>query len=449
MCYYAVEVSMQLIIDLIKHNGNIPFPSALYGFIYYFSHLVGLIFVLMYFHQFIYLFLGTIKQAKVKNKIFKLHTIGVVISARNESNVIANLINSIRACDYPQAMVKIFVIADNCTDNTAEICKNLGCIVFERFDNEKIGKGYALNYLFTKLHTEPEYASLIPEAYIVLDADNVVKTNYITEMNKVFDSGYNMVTSYRNAKNFGKNWITSGYGYWFMHESRHLNNSRMLINSCCAISGTGFLISQALIKKFDNWSFFTLTEDIQCSTTYAVHGGKVAYCGDAEFYDEHPETFKQSWRQRERWAKGLYQVLGLQGKNLIKNTFTKFACWDILTTCIPALLLSVLTLTILPICSIIGFAIGDTSAGIMALTGLLTNIVQMYGVIFFIGILICITEWKKIKCSNVKKILYLFTFPIFMATYIPIAIVAMFKKVTWKPIIHKDSTTIEDLENKK
>lgn len=439
---------MQLIIDLIKYNGHIPVASPLYGFIYYFSQAVGLIFFLMYFHQFIYLFVGTIKQAKIKPKVFNLHKIGIVISARNESAVIANLIKSVQQCDYPQSLIKIFVIADNCTDNTAEICRNLGCVVFERFDKEKIGKGYALNYLFTKLHNEAEYSDIIPDAYIVLDADNIVKPNYITEMNKVFDSGYEMVTSYRNAKNFGKNWITSGYGYWFMHESRHLNNSRMIFKTCCAISGTGFLISQSLVKKFDNWSFFTLTEDIQCSTTYAVQGGKVAYCGDAEFYDEHPESFKQSWRQRERWAKGLYQVLGLQGKNLIKNTFTKFACWDILTTCIPALILSVLTLTTLPICAIVGFAIGDISAGYMALQGLLLNVVQMYFVIFFIGVLLCITEWKKIKCSNFKKILYLFTFPIFMATYIPISITAMFKKVTWKPIIHKESISIDDIEKK-
>ena len=439
---------MLLIIDLIRFNGQIPFDSKLHAFIYLFSQIVGILFLLMYCHQFVYLIIGTLKNAKVKDKVFKFHTIGIVISARNESNVIGNLINSIRANDYPQAMVKIFVIADNCTDNTAQICRDLGCIVFERNDTTKIGKGYALNYLFTKLHTEQEYADKIPEAYIILDADNIIKPNFITEMNKVYDSGYDMVTSYRNTKNFGKNWITSGYGYWFLHEAKHLNNARMMCKSCCAISGTGFLISQAVVKEFGNWSFFTLTEDIQCSTQYALTGRRVAYCGTAELYDEQPETFKQSWRQRERWAKGLYQVLGLQGRSLIKNTFTKFACWDILTTCIPALIISMLTLITLPICSIIGFASGNVGGGLYALLYLGLNILQMLSLMFVIGILICITEWKKIKCSNAKKILYLFTFPIFMATYIPIAVCAMFKKVEWKPIVHTADISIEEIENK-
>ncbi|MBE5741188.1 MAG: glycosyltransferase [Clostridiales bacterium] len=439
---------MQLIFDLIKYQGQLPIPNAMYGFIYFFTNITGLLFMLMYFHQFIYLIIGTLRHTKVKDKVFKFHTIGIVISARNESKVIANLINSIRANDYPQAMIRIFVIADNCTDNTAQICRDLGCIVFERNDTTKIGKGYALNYMFTKLHTESQYADLIPEAYLILDADNIIKPNFITEMNKVYDSGYDMVTSYRNTKNFGKNWITSGYGYWFLHEARHLNNARMMMKTCCAISGTGFLISQAVVKEFGNWSFFTLTEDIQCSTTYAITGRRVAYCGTAELYDEQPETFKQSWRQRERWAKGLYQVLGLQGKNLIKNTFTKFACWDILTTCIPALIISCLTLITLPICAIVGFCMGSVTVGLFALQSLLMSIVQMLSLMFLIGILICITEWKKIKCPAYKKILYLFTFPLFMATYIPIAVSAMFKKVEWKPIVHTADVSIEELEGK-
>ena len=70
----------------------------------------------------------------------------------------------------------------------------------------------------------------------------------------------------------------------------------------------------------------------------------------------------------------------------------------------------------------------------------------MLGLMFVIGVLICITEWKKIKCSNVKKILYLFTFPVFMATYIPIAVCAMFKKVEWKPIVHTANISIEEIE---
>ena len=439
---------MQLIIDLIKNHGQLQFSSGMHGFIFCFTQIIGLIFMIMYFHQTIYLILGTIYHKKPKIKEFKFHTIGVVISARNESKVIGNLIKSIRANDYPQAMLRIFVIADNCTDNTAQICRDLGCIVFERNDLTKIGKGYALNYMFTKLHTEEEYADKVPEAYIILDADNIIKPNFITEMVKMYDAGYDMLTSYRNSKNFGKNWISSGYGYWFMHEARHLNNSRQILNTSCAISGTGFLISSKVVKEFDNWSFFTLTEDIECSTEYALTKRKVGYCSTAELYDEQPETFRQAWRQRERWAKGFYQVFGKKGARLAKNMFTNFSCWDILTTIAPALIITLLTIFTLGVCSIVSLCMANFAMAGYALVNLAGSLMGLFSLMFIIGVLVCITEWKKIKCPWYKKILYLFTFPLFMGTYIPISLVAMFKKVEWKPIVHTADVSIEEMEGK-
>ena len=319
--------------------------------------------------------------------------------------------------------------------------------MFERNDTTKIGKGYALNYLFNRLHSESQFAPIVPDAYIVLDADNIIKPNFITEMNKVYDSGYEMVTSYRNTKNFGKNWITAGYGYWFLHEAKHLNNSRMALKSSCAISGTGFLISTDVVKEYDNWSFFTLTEDIQCSTEYAMTKRKIGYSGDAELFDEQPETLRQSWRQRERWAKGFYQVFGKNGKKLIGKALTNFSCWDILTTIFPALIITMLLIIGLPVCSIIGLCIGDYLSAGYAWVCLGLNFLYLYVIMFVIALLVLITEGKKIKTTWPRKIFHLFTFPFFMFTYIPISISAAFKKVTWKPIVHTANISIEDIEN--
>ena len=67
--------------------------------------------------------------------------------------------------------------------------------------------------------------------------------------------------------------------------------------------------------------------------------------------------------------------------------------------------------------------------------------------ILLIGFITVITEWKKIRTTGVKKLLYLFTFPIFVFTYIPIAVSSLFRTVTWKPIAHTVTTTAEDLAN--
>ena len=438
---------MTFIFDLIKYHGQIPFPTTMSAIIYWFSQIIGILFFLLYFHQIIYLIVGTFHKAKIQNKVFKLHTVGVVISARNESKVIANLIKSVRENDYPQAMVKIFVIADNCSDNTAQICRDLGCVVFERHNLKEVGKGYALNFLFNKLHTEEQYRDIVPEFYLIMDADNVMSKNYITEMNKAYDNGYNVCTSYRKASNFGKNWITSGYGYWFLHESKHLNNSRMVFNMSATILGTGILISSKTVYKFNNFDFHFLTEDVQFNAEYILNNKKIGYQETAEFTDEQVETLSQSIKQRERWAKGFYQVCGKYGGKLLKSSFKNFSCWDFLTSMFPALLLSTVFVIGCPLLSIVALILRDFAG---ALTGLIffgLTALSAYMLMFVLALLTCITEWKKIDCPNPKKILYLFTFPIFMLTYIPIAIVALFKKVEWKPIEHKGKIDIENKNN--
>lgn len=441
---------MDIIIQLIMNSGQFPVKeSILSTVIYYFSQGIGILFFIMYFHQFFYLLIGTLKQSKIKStkETLTQHKLGIVISARNESLVIGNLIKSIRDNDYPQELVEIFVVADNCTDNTADICRDLGCTVVERFNQEQIGKGYALHYLFDKLHNEEQYADKVPEAYIIIDADNLIKSNYITEMNKAYDAGHDVVTSYRNTKNFGKNWITAGYGYWFLHEARHLNNARMLCGNSCALSGTGFLIAKKVVEEYDNWKFFTLTEDIECSTEYALSGRKVAYCGSAEIYDEQPEKFRQAWRQRERWARGLYQVMAKKGGRLLLGMFGNFSCWDIFTSAFAALLLLLANLFFYSGALIAALVTLDfNSIWYMLQTILIGPVIGTFVVMTLIGGLVMITEWKKIGMPVWKKIAYLIAFPIYMITYIPIGISAIFKKVKWKPIEHKSNRTLEEVE---
>jgi cellulose synthase/poly-beta-1,6-N-acetylglucosamine synthase-like glycosyltransferase len=153
------------------------------------------------------------------------HKYAVVIAARNESAVIGQLIKSIKKQNYPAELMHIYVVADNCTDNTAEVARNAGARVFERFNRQRVGKGYALDYAFKNIISSNEKY----DGYFVFDADNLLDENYICEMNKVFDNGYKIVTSYRNSKNYDTNWLSAGYSLWFLREAKYLNNSRMIL----------------------------------------------------------------------------------------------------------------------------------------------------------------------------------------------------------------------------
>lgn len=410
--------------------------------IIFLNFIISVVFTLCYAYQFFYIFVGLLKKPKEYSAKTQ-HRYAVVVSARNESSVIGNLIRSIRNQKYPEELVDIFVIADNCTDNTAEVAREAGAIVYERFNKELVGKGYALDWLFKIIKSD--HADKNYEAFIIFDADNILDPNYIAEMNKVFDNGYRIITSYRNSKNFDGNWIAAGYSLWFLREARYLNNARMTLGTSCAISGTGFLVSADVIEENGGWIHHLLTEDIEFTTDSIIKGEKIGYCANAVLYDEQPTLFSQSYTQRLRWAKGFYQVFKNYGAKLVKGVFKgSFSCFDMFMTISPAMLLTLLSIFVNVIAIPVGIINHSPDLPLLIKT-LAHTLVNFYGLFFLLGTITAITEWNQIHCSKAKRIGYLFTFPLFMLTYVPIAIVALFRKIEWKPISHSVSKTLDEI----
>lgn len=409
------------------------------------NFLIWLIFFICYLYQMYYILVPYIKKDGEMGEP-KKNRFAVLISARNESHVIRNLINSINEQTYPRELIDIYVVADNCSDDTADIARQCGAEVYKRFDDVNIGKGYALNFLLGELRNK--HGSDYYDGYFVFDADNVLDPHYIEEMNKTMSRGYKVVTSYRNSKNYGDNWISAGYGLWFLRESKYLNYSRMLLNTSCAISGTGFLFSKEIAKRLNGWNYYLLTEDIEFTVDHVINDYKIGYCNKAVLYDEQPNKFGQSVRQRMRWAKGYFQVLCNYGSKLAKGVFSKgnrFSCYDMSMSIMPALILTIFSAVINITAVATGLAIGVPILPIIK--AVLEGFVGMYILMFLIGLITTLSEWKNIYTTNSKKILYAFTFPIFMMTYIPITFVALFKKVEWKPIVHSESKTLEDIKS--
>ena len=225
-------------------------------------------FTAAYAYQIVYLIIGWVGKGKGGNENAKLHRYAAVVAARNESAVIANLIRTLKEQDYPSELLDIYVIADNCTDNTAEIARNAGAYVYERFNKVQVGKGYALEYLFH--HIFEDKGEMTYDGFFVFDADNIVDKQFVREMNKMFDTGeYTALTSYRNSQNFCANWISAGYALWFLRESRFLNRPRTQLGVNCAVSGTGFLVSSQAIREDGGWPYHLLTEDIEFSIACA------------------------------------------------------------------------------------------------------------------------------------------------------------------------------------
>lgn len=424
----------------------------------------------------------------------KKHKYAVLVAARNEESVIGNLIESIRNQDYPSELVDIFVVADNCSDRTREAAEKRGAICFERKDAEHRTKGFALQYLVKCI--DRDYGIDSYEGYFLFDADNLLKSDFISRMNDSFDAGEKIVTSYRNTKNFGDNWIAASYGLHWLRTIRNEHRARSLFRLATRIQGTGFLFSWELIK--DGWNYTSLTEDRAFCADAVARGYEISYNNEAEFYDEQPVSMKIALRQRLRWAKGHLQALTETGPMLFKHIFftdgaagkkekatlpkrflnglrLRFMSFDMLTVVFPNSLMQILRdivifllrlSLVLATGRVFGIEIApgivrgiaeklgvlpEIKDGAQALAALVvfTLAWQMYSYVkgIIIATYIFIVERKRIlPIKWYKKVWYCITFPIFDIIGKFSMLAALFVKVEWKPIPHNAAVSISEIE---
>ena len=377
---------------------------------------------------------------KVKEKPLveeKEHRFMAIIPAHNEEKVISNLGESLKNQNYSKNLYDIYVIADNCTDETAQKAKEAGAIVYERFDEEHKTKGYALNwFLQQKIEEDAPY-----DAFCIFDADNIVDVNFLKAMNKKLCQGEDVVQGYRDIKNPSDSWVSAGYAifYWTMNRFYHL--ARYNLGLSPLINGTGFMVKFDVVKP-EGWNTKTLTEDIEFSLKRIIAGKKLGWATDAIVYDEQPVGFKQSWSQRSRWTVGHIQCLKEYTKPLavaVKDNKTVMN-FDGLLYMLGSIPMFVLTLVLL----ILNFVIYLTNG--MSTTELLWNAVRYLVPTFllpiFTGIMIMLIDKKPIKPMIKGLLLY----PLFLGSWLLINFKCLFKRDTkWEKIEHNIDKSIEDM----
>lgn len=470
---------------------------------------LGVIITIITLHKVFYFVIGMFFTRKFK-PAKKKHKYGIVIAARNEKFVIGNLLDSINKQDYPKELITTFVVADNCTDNTAEIARSKGAICYERNDPDHRTKGFALEFLFDKI--EKDYGRDSFEGFFVFDADNLLKSNYISKMNDAFDAGLKIITSYRNTKNFDENWIASTYALHWIRSIRTNHRARSVLHLATNIQGTGFLFASEIVRN--GWHYTSLTEDRALTADAVAQGYEITYQDEAEFFDEQPISLKVALRQRLRWSKGHLQAFAETGPYLFLNIFLgkkyiktkwnkeikkssskrvifiesirhRFASFDTLVQLTPIAFINLCKWLIVMVLiygcysyvngiedlSIFGGNIwlskllrsindikvnyepGLAALFISMLLAILARILYRIGSYFtnmWLALYLFIIEDARIKkFSWWKKILYMFTWPTFDIIGRYTIYIALFKKVEWKPIPHESKVTIDDLNGGK
>ena len=413
---------------------------------------VAIIYAVLNFYHVIYAVVGFFTRPRALPEARRDHSYGIIISARNEEKVIGHLLDSIRLQDYDQSLLRVFVVADNCSDGTAKICREKGATVYERHEPEKARKGWALEYLFEQIDRDFGIESF--DAYLFFDADNLLAKNFITEINKAFDQCGDIAVGYRNTKNFDTNFISAAYGFHFYQSTMYMHRPRNFFGLSTHIAGTGYAVASRILK--DGWHWTCLTEDTQFCLTQIAEGRKVQYCESAEFFDEQPYTVPVMVRQRLRWVKGRLTCFFLIFPKLIRGMFRcperKFSCYDMFFYILPNAVISVIgSVVSLAVFAVTGIMASGLSGFLLtgvpeAIPGLLTSLAGSWLSLAALGLILALRERPHIRCSTGKLIFYALLWPFFDLIGPFIALASLFMRVRWKPIRHDQDIAIGELE---
>lgn len=390
-------------------------------------------------YHFIISMFGWFKRKEESADIYApVHSFAVVIAAHNEEAVIGSIVRNMQQMDYPRDMYDIFVIADNCSDGTAAVARQYGAQVFERFNNEKKGKGFALEWMFDKIFKmDKQY-----DALCVFDADNLASTNFLKEMNKHLCKGHKVVQGYLDSKNPFDSLVSGSYSITYWLNNRLFQLARYYAGLSCAIGGTGFMVSTDLIKEF-GWGATCLTEDLEFTLKLALRGLRVYWSHEVVVYDEKPLTLKQSWRQRKRWMQGQSDCACRYLKDLLVKAVKDrdMVAFDCAMYVVQPLIIVISGVGLFA--NFVRFLTFFDPSELLMMSSVL-SLLLLLATTYFSIVFICVEgkfSWKTLE--------YFLLFPIYNLTWIPIIIQGFIdrNKTEWSHTLHTRALDIHEVES--
>jgi cellulose synthase/poly-beta-1,6-N-acetylglucosamine synthase-like glycosyltransferase len=264
--------------------------------------------------------------------------VAVLVPAHNEELVIGSTLETLMPGLKKQD--RLVVIADNCSDRTAEIARNVGATVLERQDLERKGKGYALDYGLRFLESDP------PDVVVLVDADCTVHQDAVEQLTRyAMATGQPIQSIYLMARpkdsNSSKNIVSQ-----FSNIVRNLVRARGLafFGWPCLLNGTGMAFPWSVIRSV-NLASGHIVEDMKLGLDLTLAGYKPTFCPEATVVGYIPTQLQAAKSQRTRWEHGHLQVMGAYVPTLLKEAISQRR-FDLLVSlldlCIPPLSLLVL-----------------------------------------------------------------------------------------------------------
>lgn len=241
----------------------------------------------------------------------------ILVPAHDEEAGIADTIRSLLSVDYPREKLELVVVADNCSDRTADVAREAGARVLLRQDTERQGKGYALRFAFD--HILAEGAT---EALVVVDADTVVSSNLLSAFAARLVRGAQALQAHYGVRNTGESWRTRLLTIAFeaFHGVRSLARERLGLS--CGLRGNGMAFTADMLRAVPHeaWS---IVEDLEYGIHLAYAGYRVQYVEEARVFGQMAATEKASRSQRRRWEGGRRRMARAHAATLLRRAWTE------------------------------------------------------------------------------------------------------------------------------
>ena len=366
----------------------------------------------------------------------------VLIAACNEELVVGPLINSLLMQNYPSQLYDIYVIPNNCSDNTALAAQRFGANVLECTIPVK-SKGEVLRFAWNQLSRQGY------DAVCVFDADNLADPNFLAEMNNAYCAGARAAQGYRDSKNPYDTPISACYSIYYWMMDRFHNGGKAGVGLSAMVNGTGFMISGQALERLGGWNTRTISEDLEITAQCVAAGVKVAWVPKAVTYDEQPLTYQESVKQRKRWSSGTLQVAqeylpGL-GRDLMGERW--LAVGDMCAT---------LLIPAYQVAAVINALAAALAAGLSgrpftfllgSFFGSLLSSLGIAALFATLGAMLVLTVERK---WDVRILKGLSCYWLFLFSWIPITIGSFFKRTTvWEEIRHTRNVAPERIAKDK
>jgi cellulose synthase/poly-beta-1,6-N-acetylglucosamine synthase-like glycosyltransferase len=297
----------------------------------------------------------------------------VIVPAHDEAAGITRTIDNLIHLDWPRHLFRVVVVADNCTDQTAQVARAAGAEVLVRTDAEQRGKGYALAFAFAASDADGR-----ADALVVVDADSEASPNLLEAFAARLEGGAAAVQAHYGVLNAFASWRTRlmAIALGSFHKLRSRGRERL--HASCGIRGNGWCVTRALLARIP-YRAFSLTEDIEFGVELGLGGCRVAYTEDAQVDGEMVTSAAAAKSQRQRWEGGRLKLIAAKLPPLARAVLTRGdgVCLDLALDLL-VLPLSYLVLTVLAF-AVAGLLLGGTARNpVLGLAAADTAILVLY-----------------------------------------------------------------------